>query len=107
MSWLYLFIAGLFELGWPIGFKIAAKASGLVWGTWIAAALVSMELSALFLYLAQKTIPIGTAYLVWTGIGGVGTALIGIFFFDEPATIARLLCLTLVMAGIAGLWLFK
>ena len=107
MSWLYLFIAGIFEIGWHIGFKIAGKDSGLAWGGWIAAAFISMELSALFLYLAQKSIPIGTAYLVWTGIGGVGTALIGIFFFDEPATVARLICLTLVMSGIAGLWIFR
>lgn len=107
MSWLYLIIAGLFELGWPLSFKIAAKASGLAWWLWIACAIASMELSALFLYLAQKTIPIGTAYLVWTGIGGVGTAVAGILLFHEPATAARLACLAMVLAGIAGLWIFK
>lgn len=107
MSWIYLLAAGLFELGWPAGFKIASKASGLAWVLWIAVSIASMEASAFLLYLAQKTIPIGTAYVVWTGIGGAGAALIGICFFHEPAAVPRLVCLAMVVCGAAGLWVFR
>jgi len=81
MAWIYLFLGGLFEIGWPLGFKLAHGSSGKI--LWITFSVLSMALSGLFLFMAQKTIPIGTAYVVWTGIGAVGTLLIGIFFFND------------------------
>lgn len=81
MAWIYLLLGGFFEIGWPLGFKLAHDSSGKI--LWIAFSVLSMALSGLFLFMAQKTIPIGTAYVVWTGIGAVGTLLIGIFFFNE------------------------
>ena len=75
MSWIYLLIAGLFEIGWPVGIKLAQSESLRVTG--IVAAILCMGLSGLFMWLAQKTIPMGTAYAVWTGIGAVGTAVLG------------------------------
>lgn len=79
MSWFYLIILGLFEIGWPLGLKLSQTMTERYPG--IALAVVSISLSGLFLWLAQKSIPIGTAYAVWTGIGAVGTLLVGIVFF--------------------------
>ena len=104
MAWIYLILGGLFEIGWPLGFKLASTTSQRV--LFIGLAVVSMALSGLFLYLAQRSIPIGTAYAVWTGIGAVGTLLIGIFFFHDPAGFMRLLSAFLIVAGIVGLKLF-
>lgn len=105
MAWIYLIIGGLFEVGWPLGFKLAASA-GRGSALWIALSVVSMALSGLFLYLAQRTLPIGTAYAVWTGIGSVGTLAVGIVCFGDPAGTMRLLSALLIVAGIVGLKVF-
>ncbi len=101
MAWVYLIIAGVFEIGWPLGFKLSQATPHRFF--WIAFAIISMALSGYFLYIAQKFIPIGTAYAVWTGIGTVGTLIIGIAFFSDPANFARLLFATLIIIGIVGL----
>lgn len=102
MGWIYLLLGGLFEVGWPLGMKLAQVHVGMRW-VYLVVAVVSMALSGFFLYEAQRTIPIGTAYVVWTGIGAVGTLLIGIFFFHDPAGIWRLLSAFLILVGIVGL----
>ena len=101
MSWVYLIIAGIFEVGWPLGFKLAStytKYSIL----FIGLSVVSMTLGGVFLYIAQKTIPIGTAYVIWTGVGAVGTLLIGIFFFGDSANFWRLFFITMIIIGVIG-----
>jgi quaternary ammonium compound-resistance protein SugE len=100
MAWIYLTIAGLFEIGWAIGLKYTEGFTRLLPSLWT---LTSMILSIVLLGLALKTLPVGTAYAVWTGIGAVGTAALGIYLFAEPATVARLLCIGLILAGIVGL----
>ena len=100
MAWLFLFVAGLFEVGWAIGLKYTEGFSRLMpTMLTIAAMIVSLAL----LGLALKTLPVGTAYAVWTGIGAVGTAALGIYLFGEPATAARLASIGLIVAGIVGL----
>lgn len=102
MAWILLIIAGLFEIGWPLGFKLASMHSKyFIW--FIGLSILSMGLSGYFLYLAQKSIPIGTAYVIWTGIGARGTVLLGILFFHDSANIFRLLFLSLILIGIVGL----
>ena len=102
MAWILLIIAGLFEIGWPLGFKLASMHSKyFIW--FIGLSILSMCLSVYFLYLAQKSIPIGTAYVIWTGIGAIGTVLLGILFFHDSANIFRLLFLSLILIGIVGL----
>jgi quaternary ammonium compound-resistance protein SugE len=101
MSWLYLVLAGFMEIGWPLGFKMAQISGYRV--LWIAFSVLSMAASGLFLYLAQRVIPIGTAYAVWTGIGAVGAFMLGILLFRDPATIFRIFSAGLVVAGIIGL----
>jgi quaternary ammonium compound-resistance protein SugE len=100
MPWVILLIASLFEILWAIGLK-STEGFTRLWPTLgtIAALAVSVGL----LGIAAKSLPIGTAYAVWTGIGAVGTALIGIIVFDEPRTAARLVCIVLIVAGIVGL----
>ena len=99
MAWILLIIAGLFEIGWPLGFKLASMHSKyFIW--FIGLSILSMGLSGYFLYLAQKSIPIGTAYVIWTGIGAIGTVLLGILFFHDSANIFRLLFLSLILIGI-------
>ena len=100
MAWLVLLVAGLLEVGWAIGLKYTEGFTRLVPSV---LTLVSMLGSVVLLGLALKTLPIGTAYAVWTGIGAVGTALLGIALFGEPATAARLACIGLIVAGIVGL----
>jgi quaternary ammonium compound-resistance protein SugE len=100
MAWLYLFIAGLFEVGWAIGLKYTDGFTRLIPSVWTVA---SMVLSIVLLGLALKSLPVGTAYAVWTGIGAVGTAALGIHLFGEPATAARLASIGLIVAGIVGL----
>jgi len=100
MAWIYLTIAGLFEVGWAIGLKYTEGFTRLLPSLWTIA---SMILSIVLLGLALKTLPVGTAYAVWTGIGAVGTAALGIYLFAEPATLARLLCIGLILSGIIGL----
>ncbi|MGZ5814316.1 MAG: quaternary ammonium compound efflux SMR transporter SugE [Xanthobacteraceae bacterium] len=100
MAWIYLTIAGLFEIGWAIGLKYTEGFTRLLPSLWTIA---SMILSIVLLGLALKTLPVGTAYAVWTGIGAVGTAALGIYLFAEPATGARLLCIGLILSAIIGL----
>ena len=102
MAWILLIIAVLFEIGWPLGFKLASMHSKyFIW--FIGLSILSMGLSGYFLYLAQKSIPIGMAYVIWTGIGAIGTVLLGILFFHDSANIFRLLFLSLILIGIVGL----
>jgi quaternary ammonium compound-resistance protein SugE len=101
LAWVYLLVAGLFEVGWPLGFKLS-QTTRFRW-LFIAVAVLSMALSGLFLWMAQRQIPIGTAYAVWTGIGAAGTFLIGIVFFGDPAGMLRLLSFLLIIAGVIGL----
>jgi quaternary ammonium compound-resistance protein SugE len=100
MAWTVLFIAGLLEVGWAIGLKYTDGFARLVPS---ALTLAAMAGSVILLGVALKTLPIGTAYAVWTGIGAVGTALLGIVLFGEPATALRLACIGLIVAGIGGL----
>ena len=100
MAWGMLFIAGLMEIGWAIGLKYTDGFTRLVPS---ALTLVSMVASVVLLGLSLKTLPVGTAYAVWTGIGTVGTALLGIWLLGEPATAMRLACIGLIVAGIVGL----
>jgi quaternary ammonium compound-resistance protein SugE len=102
MAWVYLFVAGLFEWGWPVGLKLGLTDSGLHWG-WILFAVLCMIASGTLLLIAQKTIPMGTAYAVWTGIGATGTFVLGILLFGEPATLARIFFVGLIVVGILGL----
>lgn len=100
MPWLHLIIAGLLEVAWAIGLKHTEGWTRL-WPSVITALL--MIASFFFLSLALRTLPIGTAYAIWTGIGAVGTAMAGILVFGEPHTAARLACIVLIVAGIVGL----
>jgi len=102
MAWLYLIVAGIFEWGWPVGLKLGWSEQGAHYG-WMSFAIVSMVASGALLLLAQRTIPMGTAYAVWTGIGAVGTFFIGILVFGEPATLARFFFVGLIVVGILGL----
>ncbi len=100
-AWVYLLIAGLLEIGWPLGFKLSQATSYRI--TFILMAVVCMALSGLFLWLAQRSIPIGTAYAVWTGIGAAGTFLIGVLAFNDSAAMMRILSFLLIAAGVIGL----
>jgi quaternary ammonium compound-resistance protein SugE len=100
MAWIYLAIAGLFEIVWAIGLKYT---QGLTRIGPIAVVVAGTVLSFIFLASAMKTLPVGTAYAVWTGIGAAGTAIIAIFLFGESAAPARLACIGLIVAGIVGL----
>ena len=102
MAWLLLLLAGLMEIGWPLGLKYAWDESGVrVWP--LVGAALSMLCSGVLLFLAQRQIPMGTAYAIWTGIGSVGAFVAGIALFGEPAKIARVICVTLIVSGIVGL----
>ena len=100
MAWVYLFFAGLFEVGWAIGLKYTEGFTRLLPSVGTVAAMV---VSLALLGLALKELPVGTGYAVWTGIGTVGTALLGIVLFGEPATVLRLGCIALIVAGLIGL----
>ncbi len=100
MAWLYLFVAGLLEVAWAVGLKFTEGFTRLWPSVWTGAALV---LSMLLLAAAVRTLPLGTAYAVWTGIGAVGTAALGIALFGESASPARLVCIALIVAGLVGL----
>ena len=100
MAWTYLFVAGILEIGWAIGLKYTDGFSKL-WPS--IGTIVAMILSITFLGLALKTLPVGTAYAIWTGIGAVGTVVLGIILFAEPATALRLGSVGLILAGIIGL----
>jgi quaternary ammonium compound-resistance protein SugE len=100
MAWVVLFVAGLFEIGWAVGLKYTAGFTRLVPTLFTVA---SMALSMGLLGLSLKTLPLGTAYAVWTGVGTLGTAVLGIALFGEAADMARLACIGLIVAGIVGL----
>ena len=100
MAWVVLFIAGICEIGWAVGLKYTDGFTRL-WPTVFTG--VSLVVSMALLGIAVKTLPLGTAYAVWTGIGAVGTVILGIVLFKEPATVVRLVCEGLIVAGILGL----
>jgi quaternary ammonium compound-resistance protein SugE len=100
MPWVVLVIAGLFEVGWAIGLKYTEGFTRL-WPS--VATVAAMVISVVLLGWAMRSLPVGTAYAVWTGIGAVGTVILGIVLFHEPATAARLLCVVMILAGIVGL----
>lgn len=98
MSWFYLILAAIFEVGWPVGLKMAEVTSHKL--LWIIFAIIAMTFSGVFLYIAQKHIPIGTAYAVWTGIGASCTFLIGVIFFHDSLSLMRFLGIILIIAGV-------
>ena len=100
MAWLILIVAGLFEIGWAVGLKYTEGFTRL-WPT--LGTVASMIVSLGLLGLALRTLPLGTAYAVWTGVGTIGTALLGIALFNESADLIRLACIGLIVAGIVGL----
>ena len=102
MAWIYLVIAGLFEIGWPLGLKMAQTMEGKQF-TGLAIAVIAMGLSGFFLFSAQKEIPMGTAYAVWTGIGAAGTFILGIVLYNDPIGILRIASVLLIIAGVIGL----
>lgn len=101
MAWVYLGLAGLFEIGWPVGLKIAQAPETRWMG--IGVAVLFMALSGLLLWLAQREIPIGTAYAIWTGIGAAGTFFVGILYYGDPASMARYIGIALIVGGVATL----
>ncbi len=100
MSWFILLLAGVFEIAWAIGLKYTEGFTRL-WPT--LGTVAAMGVSITLLGLAMKSLPLGTAYAIWVGIGAVGTALLGMLLFDDPATVARLVSLGLIVAGLVGL----
>jgi quaternary ammonium compound-resistance protein SugE len=100
VAWAILFVAGLCEVAWAVGLKYT---HGFTRALPVALVLVAMVASVWLLAIALRTIPLGTGYAVWTGVGAVGTALAGILFFEESRDLVRLLCILLIVAGIAGL----
>lgn len=103
MAWALLTLAGLFEVGWAIGLKYTQGFTKF-WPSVLT--VLSMAVSLALLGLSLRTLPVGTAYAVWTGIGAVGTVILGVVLFGEPATAARLACVGLIVAGIVGLKVF-
>jgi quaternary ammonium compound-resistance protein SugE len=101
MAWIYLLVAGLLEIGWPLGLKIAQNSETRIRG--VIMAVLLMSASGAFLWLAQKQIPMGTAYAIWTGIGAVGTLILGMLVYGEPSTLMRLGSASLIVIGIIGL----
>lgn len=97
MSWIFLLIAGISEIGWPLGLKLASVRAPFFWTSF---AVVAMVMSSYFLYLAQKGIPMGIAYAIWTGIGAVAAFLIGVIWFNDPLSGARIFGITLIVSGI-------
>jgi len=104
MVWLILFLAGLFETAWAVGLKYTHGFTRL-WPT--LGTLAAMAISFVLLAQAMKTLPVGTAYAVWTGIGAVGAVILGVLLFQEPLNAARVFCLALIVSGIIGLKLFS
>lgn len=98
MAWLYLVIAGIFEIGWPVGLRIAQSSEQKITGGFIA--VVCMALSGAFLYTAQKSIPMGVAYAVWTGIGIAGTFFIGVIWFNESNSLINYCGIALIFSGV-------
>lgn len=100
MAWLILFIAGLLEVAWAIGLKYTEGFTRLWPSVWTLVALVA---SFVLLGLAMKSLPVGTAYSVWVGIGAVGTVILGVFLFHEPTNALRIISVCLILAGVIGL----
>lgn len=103
-AWIILLVAAAFEVGWAVGLKYTAGFTRL-WPS--VATLAAMAVSMYLLAVAARSLPIGTAYAVWTGLGAVGTAVLGILLFKEPATAARLVSMALIIGGAAGLKVFS
>ncbi|MDQ3194406.1 MAG: multidrug efflux SMR transporter [Bacteroidota bacterium] len=101
MEWIYLLLAGVLEIGWPLGLKLSQTTENKY--TWIIFSAVCMIASGVMLYLAQRNIPMGTAYAIWTGIGAAGAFIIGIIIFKEPASAFRVISVSLIVMGIIGL----
>ncbi len=100
MHWIYLFIAGLFEISWAVGLKFTHGFTHIIPSI---LTVIGMIASFYFLALALKHLPLGTAYAIWTGIGTIGTVVFGIILFKEPVTAMRLFCIALIISGITGL----
>ena len=100
MAWIILVVAGVFEIGWAVGLKYTVGFTRLWPTVWTA---LSMAVSVVLLGVAMRALPVGTAYAVWTGIGAVGTVILGIVLFGDSASTARLACVALIVAGIVGL----
>ena len=101
MAWVYLIIAGVFEIGWPIGLKMAQTPGKLMLG--IGIAILCMVLSGYLLFMAQKDIPMGTAYAIWTGIGAAGAFIVGIFLYNDPVGAMRIFGVLLIISGVVVL----
>ena len=101
LAWIYLLLAAIFEIGWPVGFKLSQTTGLRV--LFIVIAVLAMGFSGFFLWMAQRHIPIGTAYAVWTGIGAAGTFLIGIVFFNDASSIIRWFSFAFIIIGVIGL----
>ncbi|MFN4328782.1 MAG: DMT family transporter [Limnobacter sp.] len=101
MAWIYLIFAGLFEIGWPVGLKIAQQPETRVVG--IAVAVLFMVISGFLLWMAQRTIPIGTAYAIWTGLGAAGTFVVGVWYFGDAASLTKYIGVALIIAGVVTL----
>jgi quaternary ammonium compound-resistance protein SugE len=103
MAWILLVLAGIFEIGFTTCLARAKETSGTEYVLWLTGFFISVSLSMLLLYKATQTLPMGTAYAVWTGIGAAGTAIIGILFFREPVHLWRIFFLTTLILSIVGL----
>lgn len=101
MAWIYLILAGAFEIGWPVGLKIAQQEETRWQG--IAIAIIFLTASGALLWMAQKEIPLGTSYAVWTGIGAAGTFFVGAVFFGDPTSLGKYFGVALIIAGVATL----
>jgi quaternary ammonium compound-resistance protein SugE len=97
-AWIYLLLAGFFEIGWPVGLKMAETPGRVVLG--ILMAVVCISFSGWLLWMAQKSIPMGTAYAVWTGIGATGAFLLGILIYGDPPALLRFLAMFLILSGV-------
>lgn len=98
MAWVYLVLAGIFEIGWPIGLKMAQEENTRLLG--LGVALFFMAVSGYLLFVAQKTIPMGTAYAVWTGIGAAGTFVVGVMIYGDPSSLVRYFGVALIILGV-------
>lgn len=104
MAWTYLVIAGLFEIGWAVGLKYTEGFTRL----WPSLGVVAATVASLYLLsISLRTIPVGTGYAVWTGIGAAGTAGLGMILLDEPRDVARIVCIALIISGVVGLRVFS